>query len=177
MDTFILQGAGVVQSDLDLPSKVNPDNKCTVKEARVGNTLFTIAPQIEDRCAARWRAHSLTCDVLFHAHSGEDCTELFKFHLINSNCKGNMLVLHDSAAISQCLDQKMKAHQVMFPNQATCQERVQWMSTDSEDIGDRVASGMIDALSKSARIIRAVTEKNQHLRGVKILSDNGIQAL
>merc|ERR1719160_512329 len=79
--------------------------------------------------------------------------------------------------MSQCLDQKMKAHQNMFPKQATCQERIRWMSTDSEDIGDRVASGVMDAMSTSAPIIRAISEKTQHLRGVTILADNGLQSL
>jgi actin beta/gamma 1 len=169
MDTFILQGADVQQSELDLPSKINPNNKCTVKEAQIGNTLFTIVPQIEDRCAARWRAHSLTCDVLFHAHSGEDCTELFKFHLINSNCKVDMLVLHDSAAMSQCFDQKMKAQESMFPGQEICQERLRWMSTDSADIGERVAGGLMNALTASAPSIRAMNEKTQHFRGLPSL--------
>merc|ERR1719410_2564919 len=68
MDSLVLQGTGEARRDLPLTSVISEES-CNVQEALVGNTLFTITDTMNDHCAARWKAASLTCDVLLHAHS------------------------------------------------------------------------------------------------------------
>merc|ERR1719277_447668 len=71
VDSYVLQGTDEVRSDLPLYSLISQES-CTVQQARVGNTLFTISADLSDQCSARLEATSLTCDVLLHAHSGSD---------------------------------------------------------------------------------------------------------
>jgi hypothetical protein len=45
VDTFILQGTGQSTKDYSLTSKIS-QTACTVQEAQIGNTLFTISSSL-----------------------------------------------------------------------------------------------------------------------------------
>jgi len=158
MDKLFLKHAGSARADLDLPSLVSSQS-CTVEEAQVGQTLFTIAHKIDDRCAARWRAHSRTCDVIVHAHSDSDCDNLFKSRLIMDTCEANMLVLLKDSALKQCMEKKVMEHDSEFPAalHAQCRENMHWVSAMD---ASAVAASMIDAFKASAPRVRAIHAKS-----------------
>lgn len=56
-----------------MPSKISPENQCPVWEQKIGHTLLTVASALPDRCAARFKVHLSSCDILVHAHH-EDTT-------------------------------------------------------------------------------------------------------
>merc|ERR1719356_500345 len=129
VDSFLLKGTGESRSDLQLTSLISTES-CTVQEALVGNTLFTINTDQSDQCAARWKANSLTCDVLFHAHSGPDAEELFKFRLMTENnfdCNAAMIVVHDSPEFQVNFKSKMNEHAKRFPGHG-CAESPIWIN-------------------------------------------------
>merc|ERR1719326_1492521 len=90
-----------------MESRTAPENTCTVHDYQVGNTLFLVASAIEDRCAARWKTHSSSCDVLVHAHKGKECDQLWKFRLISNQCEAPLVVLHDDPALLSCYQSKV----------------------------------------------------------------------
>lgn len=51
-----------------MPSKLSPENQCPVWEQKIGHTLLTVASALPDRCAARFKVHLSSCDILVHAH-------------------------------------------------------------------------------------------------------------
>jgi actin-related protein len=146
VDDFVLQGTNVIRSDYALTSKISKTS-CTVQEAQVGNTLFTIASTLPDHCLPRWRAQSASCDVLFHAHTGGDCTDLAKFRMVNDKCEADLLVVSDTKELSQCFNQKMSAHESKHPGSA-CAERGTWINARDSKIGSKVANVMKTALAK-----------------------------
>jgi len=154
MDAFILQGSGTERRSLDLPSLISK-HTCTVEEAQVGNTLFTIAHGIQDACAARWRAHSRTCDVIMHASDGADCQELFKARLAMDTCDIDMMVLNRDPALAECMQQKMDEHERTFSGalHAQCKESMHYVPVHHHrNIADRFKS----ALRRSAHRCRAM---------------------
>jgi len=98
---------GTEPEEFDLLSKLNPGNKCKVWQAAVGHTLFTISPIIEDRCAARFKVQSLTCDILVHAHAGQDCNELYKSRLIVDQPNAPLVLVHADERLASCYDQML----------------------------------------------------------------------
>merc|ERR1712048_1445303 len=99
-----------------------------------GSTLFTINADLSDHCAARWKANSLTCDVLFHAHSGPDAEELYKFRLMaEDNFDGNapMIVVHDSPEFISDFNSKMNQHSKRFPGKGVG-ESPTWINAKSD---------------------------------------------
>merc|ERR1719396_20815 len=111
VDSYMLQGSGESRSDLPLTSLISQAS-CTVQEAVVGNTLFTINEELSDECAARFKANSLSCDVLFHAHSGADAEQLYKSRLMGdtSACNQAIIVVHDSAELPANFNSMMNEH-------------------------------------------------------------------
>merc|ERR1719145_460740 len=129
---------------------------CTVQEALVGNTLFTINPDLSDHCAARWKANSLTCDVLFHAHSGPDAEELYKFRLMTENfdCNAAMIVVHDSPEMPANFESKMNEHAALFPGHGCAQSPI-WINGKSESASANVAKALKNDFAANAPVIRA----------------------
>lgn len=85
-----------------MPSKLAPENNCSAWEHVVGHSLVTVTPQIEDRCAARFKVHSLSCDILVHAHEGADCDELYKFRMIADQSHATLILLHSDDNLMEC---------------------------------------------------------------------------
>merc|ERR1719502_555225 len=155
VDSFVLQGTEEARTDLPLTSLISQES-CTVQEAVVGNTLFTINTDQSDECAARFKANSLTCDVLFHAHSGPDADQLYKFRLMadNFDCNAAMIVVHDSPDMPANFDSKMNEHAKRFPGQG-CTQSPLWINAKSQSAGDDVTQAFKDALAANAPAIRA----------------------
>jgi actin-related protein len=162
VDNFVLQGAGVSRSDYALTSKIS-QTSCVVQEAQVGNTLFTIASSLPDHCLPRWRTQSSSCDVLFHAHSGGDCTDLAKFRMVNDRCETDLLVVSDTVTLSQCFEQKMSAHESKHPG-STCSERGTWFNAKDAKVGSNLANAMKRALAKKSTQIGKIAQTNAPLR-------------
>merc|ERR1719502_1130158 len=154
VDSFVLQGTQESRSDLPLTSLISQES-CTVQEALVGNTLFTINADQADECAARFKAHSLTCDVLFHAHSGPDAEQLYKFRLMTENfdCNAAMIVVHDSPEMPANFNSKMNEHAKLFPGHG-CTQQPTWINARSSSAGGDVAQAFKDALDANAEVIR-----------------------
>merc|ERR1719361_1278862 len=102
-DMILPQGTEL--EEFYLLSKLNPGNKCKVWQAAAGHTLFTISPTIEDRCAARFKVQSLTCDVLVHAHAGQDCNELYKSRLIVDQPSAPLVIVRSDERLASCYEQ------------------------------------------------------------------------
>merc|ERR1719399_2404773 len=155
VDSYVLQGTQESRSDLPLTSLISQES-CTVQEALVGNTLFTINADLTDECAARFKASSLTCDVLFHAHSGPDAEQLYKFRLMadNFDCNAAMIVVHDSPDMPANFNAKMSEHATQFPGQG-CTQSPLWIDAKSQSVGNDVTQAFKDALAANAPAIRA----------------------
>merc|ERR1712151_1475688 len=102
-------------------------------------TLFTITENMSDHCAARWKATSLTCDVLLHAHSGPDAEQLYKFRLMADNFDCNA---------------KMSEHAKQFPGHSCTQSPI-WINATSESASGDVTEAFKSALASNAQVIRA----------------------
>ena len=59
-----------------MPSKIAPENKCSMWEYAAGHSLISVSPKLEDRCAARFKVHSSSCDILVYASDTQDKTLL-----------------------------------------------------------------------------------------------------
>merc|ERR1719356_1576935 len=155
VDSFVLQGTGESRSDLPLTSLISLES-CTAQEAVVGNTLFTINTDLSDQCGARWKANSLTYDVLFHAHSGPDAEELYKFRLMadNFDCDAAMIVVHDSPELPSNFNAKMNEHAKLFPGHGCTQSPI-WIDGQSKAAGGDVTKAFKTALAANAPVIRA----------------------
>merc|ERR1719272_543650 len=88
-------------------TELDVQTKCHAKEYAIGSTLFLVVDEIKDACAARWRVHSSTCDVLLHAHEGKACDQLYKFRLISDQCHAPLIVFHSDKDLMNCYDQKI----------------------------------------------------------------------
>jgi len=146
VDAYVLQGTRASRSNHALTSKIS-QTACTVQQAHLGNTLFTIADALPDNCLPRWKMESASCDVFFHAHSGDDCSDLTKFRLVNDRCEADMLVAYDSEGLSKCFDQRMAAHKSQRQG-AVCSERGAWVNAKDESAGEHVFQAMKHALAK-----------------------------
>merc|ERR1719160_1200757 len=100
--TSVMLPKGHALVDFEMHSAINPDNKCHAKECAVGHALFHVTEKLEDRCAARVKAHYSSCNVLVHAHEGKDCDELFKLRMVADQCHAPLLVLHTDPELLQC---------------------------------------------------------------------------
>jgi len=171
MDSFVLQGSGESRSDLPLSSLISQES-CTVQEAVVGNTLFTINADLTDDCAARFKANSLTCDVLFHAHSGSDADQLYKFRLMadNFDCNAAMIVVHDSPDMPVNFNSKMNEHTERFPGQGCTQSPV-WINAKGQSAGNEVTEAFKDALAMNAPAIRAQLKLESDSTGSSFVQD------
>jgi len=107
MEEYILPD-GHKLAEYKMESTLAPENECVVHDYAVGNTLFLVADEIRDRCAARWKAHSSTCDVLIHAQAGSDCTELFKLRMITDQCEAPLVVYKADEALLKCYGAKVQ---------------------------------------------------------------------
>ena len=54
-----------------MPSAIAPEGRCPVWEEKIGHSLLTVSSDMPDRCAARFKVHLASCDVLVHAHHEE----------------------------------------------------------------------------------------------------------
>merc|ERR1719413_274275 len=169
VDSFVLQGTGESRADLPLTSLISEES-CTVQEALVGNTLFTINPDLSDHCAARWKANSLTCDVLFHAHSGSDAEELYKFRLMTENfdCDAAMIVVHDSPDMPANFESKMNEHAKVFPGHG-CTQAPTWINAKSRSAGGDVTQAFKDALDINTEMIREQLKLESENQGSSFL--------
>ena len=86
--------------EFQMPSVLAPENRCPVWQHAVGQTLFTVSPRLPDRCAARFKVHSQSCDVLVHAHAGEDCEDLLKARMIADH--PTFIVLQNASKMMEC---------------------------------------------------------------------------
>merc|ERR1719343_1484525 len=165
----MLRGTGASRKDLPLTSLISTES-CTVQEAIVGNTLFTINVGQTDQCAARWKANSLTCDVLFHAHSGPDAEELYKFRLMTENfdCNAAMIVVHDSPEMPANFDSKMNEHAKLFPGHGCTQAPI-WINAKSKSAGGDVTKAFKNALDTNAEVIREQLKLESDNRGSSFL--------
>jgi len=155
VDSYVLQGTGESRKDLPLTSLISLE-ACTVQEALVGNTLFTINSDLSDQCAARWKANSLTCDVLFHAHSGANAEQLYKSRLLGDNfdCNAATIVVHDSPELPANFNSLMDEHTKNFPGQG-CTQSPLWIDAKSQTASGDVTKAFKDAFAANAEEIRA----------------------
>jgi actin-related protein len=70
--------------------------------------LLTVSPKIEDRCAARFRVHLSSCDILVHAHDGADCHELVKLRMVADQEHAPLLVLKSGEGLMQCYGERVE---------------------------------------------------------------------
>lgn len=163
VDELLLKGTGSVRESITLESKLNPKKTCKADTAQVGNVVYSITTELEDACVPRWKLHTTSCDVLIHAHSGEDCDQLYKFRLTHENCDAQLIVVYDQPTMLTCYDGKMgnfaEQHQGAWcgheedPNQYIFSQQI------SEDNGQSVADKFTAALSKNAAEIKSMIEK------------------
>jgi actin beta/gamma 1 len=90
--------------EFEMTSKLAAENRCFAWEHAVGHSLITVLPAVEDRCAARFKVHSSSCDVLVHAHRGPNCEELRKLRLVADQPHAPLIVLHSDEQLMQCYD-------------------------------------------------------------------------
>jgi len=107
MESYVLPN-GHQLAEFRMESSLAPENECTVHDYAVGNTLFLVANEIKDRCAARWVAHSSTCDVIIHAHAGSDCTDMFKLRMTTDQCEAPFIVYQADQALLKCYGNKVQ---------------------------------------------------------------------
>jgi actin beta/gamma 1 len=152
VDAFILQGTGQSTKDYSLTSKIS-QTACTVQEAQIGNTLFTISSSLADKCQARWQAHTKSCDVLFHAHSGSNCDDLYKFRLGNNQCNADLIVVYDDDKLSKCFSGKMDQYKKRNDG-AACEGQGEWLFAKGDQVGKDSTQAMKSALAKNSAQIR-----------------------
>jgi len=139
VDALILDGTGITQTDLDLPSEIS-QHICTVKEAQLGNTLFTISNELTDACLARWKVHTSRCDVLIHASSGADCKDLVKFRRAHDDCNDDLIVVYNSEELDICYNREVeKLNKV--PG-AMCEDKGIWLYAGDEAVGDKTVESL-----------------------------------
>lgn len=159
----LLLPSEVPLAPFDMPSRLNPENECRALEAVVGHTLVTVAEQIEDRCAARWKVHASTCDVLVHAEEGADCEQLFKFRAIADQPHAPLVVLaagwtHEAgdatdAPLLQCYETRVRsaAQRRLVPLEAEAMApRISLPLHGGERTGAALRAAMLDILAQAA---------------------------
>jgi len=104
----------------------------------------------------------MTCNVLVHAHQGEQCDELFKFRLVNDNCDVDTLVVHDTPELKTCYHKKAEEHNKKFPGHlpGKCHQRHQWVHRHDHCI----FTALKEALNKAEPVISAKAELKVNLR-------------
>lgn len=152
VDNFILQGSGESRHNFALTSAIS-DVACSIQEATIGNTLFSISKDLPQRCSARWKARTGTCDVLLHAHSGADCEPLFRFRMTNDNCDADLIVVYEDDKLYQCFNGDQEKER-RGQEGVVCPEPVIWLLAKDEEIGQGTTQAMKNALSKNAQVIR-----------------------
>jgi len=162
-DALVLQavsGSGLESKSMsarapyDLQTLLPTDRVCTVEEARLGNVLFTIAPTLDDACSARWRAHSLTCDVLIHATEGPDCSELLKFRSIDDDCTVDMIILQSSPALQACMERRMP--RLSNLNAQVCYDQMHYISSRQAKVAELFRRAVSSALLTTQTTGRAL---------------------
>jgi len=165
MESYVLPN-GHKLAEYKMESSLDPENECTVHDYAVGHTLFLVADNIKDRCAARWKAHSSTCDVLVHAHAGSDCNEMFKLRMVTDQCEAPLLVYQADEALLKCYGAKVQQAimQGTMPLGIECTQAHQ---------ADDIESAIQKALAKTSPAAR---KKFRHIPLVKDQGAFGIAA-
>jgi len=155
METLVLH-EGHNLTDFEMKSTLQPDNKCTVQDYAVGNTLFLVANEIQDRCAARWKAHSSSCDVLVHAQKGSNCDQLWKFRQISNQCDAPLIVLHTSQDLLTCYETKSTeaASRYMNPLVGRCSEVQRSVHLDEDETGVQAVRAFTSAIQQTSELVR-----------------------
>lgn len=156
METLVLH-EGHNLTDFEMKSTLQPDNKCTVQDYAVGNTLFLVANEIQDRCAARWKAHSSSCDVLVHAHKGANCDQLWKFRMISNQCEAPLVVLHSNHDLLSCYEAKAteSAKRYMNPLEGRCSEIQRSVHLEEDLDGTQAVRAVTSALQQTSELVRS----------------------
>jgi len=174
VDTFILKDSGSVREPLNLKSTLNPERECKAETAQVGNVVYSITDQLEDACVPRWKLHTTTCDVLVHANSGPDCSQLFKFRLTHENCDADLIVVYDDQEMPKCYTGQMAKFAQDHPG-ASCgedEETSEWIFAAADGSNDQVASEkMVTALAKNGEKIKRMIEQAEGLdKGASVIA-------
>lgn len=154
VDNFILQGSSEFRHHLALTSGID-STTCSVEEAKMGNTLFTISRELPNRCIDDWKTHARTCDVLLHAQSGSNCEQLVGFRKTNNNCAADMIVVYDNEELHSCYEDK---------NHASCEDEGEWLFAKAEDIAQGTPKAVKRALSKNVDALRKKFFKGQQTK-------------
>lgn len=163
-------------STFEMPSKLNPETKCVVKDYRIANTLFLVADDISETCAARWKVHSSTCDVLVHAHDGQECDVLYKFRLITDQCDAPLVVFHSDQGFMQCYNSKVQAARAndMMPLHQECTTASHSVLLQDDSKGHEVVPALRSALQQTSALVR---QKYVHLATSTLQENNSTQHL
>lgn len=105
-EVLLPDGAGL--REFQMPSAQRPERTCWGLEHAVGHSLITVVPEIQDRCAGRFKVHSASCDFLIHAHAGSDCHELHKLRSVADHPDAKFMVMHQDQSLVQCFAEKMR---------------------------------------------------------------------
>jgi hypothetical protein len=137
-------------ADFEMQSKLSPENRCVVQDYAVGRTLFMVAGDIEDRCAARWKAHSSSCDILLHAHIGGDCDQLWKLRMISDQCDAPLVVFQSDSALLQCYGARIQEAEVnqMLPLSKACMHPQQVYSLNHSDVSGILPAAFVETSSR-----------------------------
>jgi len=149
-----------------MESTLAPENECMVHDYAVGHTLFLVADEIKDRCAARWKAHSSTCDVLIHAQAGSDCAQLFKLRMVTDQCEAPLVVYQADEALLKCYGAKVQKAimESLMPLSKECAQATQ---------AHNLESSIKNALAKTGPVAK---KKFAHIPLVKDQGMFGIAA-
>jgi len=143
----LLVPAGQHLTDFPMRSNLAPGNNCSAWEHAAGYSLITASAQIPDRCAARFKVHFSTCDILIHAHHGADCFELYKLRTVADQTFAPLIVLKSNEELMKCYDDMVKK---------SLREGVQSMQA-----GDMVPHYEVDSLDAVHRAVSYALEKTR----------------
>jgi hypothetical protein len=161
MQSFIMV-EGHELSNYEMQSKVS-ETKCTVKDYKIANTLFLVSDELSEGCAARWKAHSQSCDVLVHAHDGKDCDLLYKFRLITDQCDAPLVVVHSDKELVQCYSDRVAQARkdFMMPLDDHCTNiHHEVMLHDKDQKGQELVPILRSALQQTSAMVK---ERYAHL--------------
>jgi hypothetical protein len=162
MESFIML-EGHQMTKYEMQSMLNPETKCEVWDYKIANTLFLVSHDLSETCAARWKAHSSSCDVLVHAHDGKDCDLLYKFRLITDQCEAPLVVVHSDKDLMQCYSDRVAEARTksMMPLDDQCtavQHSV--LLQDKAQKGKDIVPALRSALQQTAALVK---ERYSHL--------------
>jgi actin beta/gamma 1 len=147
VDAYMLRGTGESRGQLPMTSLIS-ETQCSAQQALVGSTLFTISEDLNDHCAARWKAHSLTCDVLFHSHSGSDAEQLHRFRLMSDNCDSSFVVVYDTPEFQTDFNRRMATRA------EACAQSPVWIYAKNKNVADDVTRAFKGAFATTAAQVR-----------------------